>query len=491
MYKLENTENEAKEYTEQMMSFIEKWLGNPAARRLIKFATKKCPTCGIRLDLVAKTYSGEKPKMCFSCKTAVFVIRLVFDSIIKKVKIDQADVELTLKEPLWRKGLTSVLQGIAKYGTKKPFTSYAPFLIVWNITRACNLRCKHCYESALVPEKDELSTKEALKCVDDMAEAGVAYIAISGGEPLVRKDLFEIIKRLNEREISFSIATNATLLTKKNAKKLKENKCSYVQISLDGSTPETHNSFRGKNAFEKTIQGIKNVVEADLIVGTAMTVTNHNLHEVPAVVDLSENLGVQFFMHYNFIPTGRGTEIADLDISPEQREELLNWISNQAGNRKISLLSTAPQYSRVALAKGKGCSLTHFDVMGQNPELGDSVRFLAEFVGGCGTGRLYMALEPNGDMEPCVFIPIILGNIKTDSLLDIWHNHPSLLALRKREEFKGHCQVCQNRNICGGCRARAYGYYRDLQGPDPGCINNLKYWKEIKGTTHSIIAKSR
>jgi radical SAM protein with 4Fe4S-binding SPASM domain len=210
-----------------------------------------------------------------------------------------------------------------------------------------------------------------------------------------------------------------------------------------------------------------------------MTVTKFNYKEVPAAVDLGEKLGASIFMHYNFIPTGRGVGIADMDISPQEREELLQWLSRQSGKRKITLLSTAPQYSRVCMQNQSVCSLTHFDIVGADPKMGESVKFLAEFVGGCGGGRLYCALEPNGDLEPCVFIPIILGNLRKDSLLDIWHHHPALLQMRDRKEFKGNCGVCENRNICGGCRARAYGYFHDLQAPDPGCMNNLKYWNEL------------
>lgn len=220
--------------------------------------------------------------------------------------------------------LDSVLKGIAKYGPTKPFTSYAPFLVVWNITRACNLRCKHCYESAQLPGKDELNTEEALRAVDHLADARIAYIAISGGEPLIRPDLFEITKRMAERETAFSIATNATLMTREKARQLKEAKCLYVQVSLDGAVAGTHNSFRGRDAFEKTLEGIRNAVAEGPIVGLSMTVTKFNYDEVPAAVELGEKLGASIFMHYNFIPTGKGTGIADMDISPKNANNCCN-----------------------------------------------------------------------------------------------------------------------------------------------------------------------
>jgi radical SAM protein with 4Fe4S-binding SPASM domain len=153
-------------------------------------------------------------------------------------------------------------------------------------------------------------------------------------------------------------------------------------------------------------------------------------------------------------------------------------------------LSTAPLYSRICAGTGR-LSLTHFDTFGQNPELAESAKFLADFVGGCGASRLYCALEPNGDIEPCVFIPIVLGNILHDDLLDIWHNHPVLKTIRNRENFKGHCGICKHRNICGGCRARAFGYFRDLTGFDPGCILNQQVSESVmKPTVEAVQVKA-
>jgi len=371
-----------------------------------------------------------------------------------------------------------VLEGIGKYGVQKPFVSRSPFLVVWNFTKACNLNCKHCYEDARTPAPDELSRSEALEAVDRMGEAGVAFIALSGGEPLIRPDLFDIAQRIKENEMGLAIATNGTLLTKENVKRLAEVDCQYIQISLDGATPATHNRFRGGKSFEKTVRGIRNAVESGIKVGVTTCITKDNIHELEAIIDLVESLGADIFMHYNFIPTGRGKEIIDLDISPEEREKLLETLVAQISTRKLSLLSTAPQYGRVCSGFGL-LSLTHYDTFGQT-ELGKKAGFLAEFVGGCGAGRLYMALEPNGDLTPCVFIPITLGNIKHDDLLEVWENHPTLKALRNRKSFWGNCGKCEYQNICGGCRARAYAYYNDLTAPDPGCVNNLEYWELLQ-----------
>ena len=460
---------------EDMADFIDKWLGNPFSRWILKYCTKRCRKCGRRIELALRKYVEEDVDLCIECSVAYRLVKMILDTIMNRINVSKQEFISNLRDPMWRKGLSSVLEGIAKYGPTKPFTAYAPFLIVWNFTNACNLKCKHCYQSAGTSSFDELTTEEALEAVDKMADAGVAYIAFSGGEPLVRKDLFDVIDRIREREMAFSLATNGTLLTKKIVKKLKEYNCLYIQISLDGAKRWTHDSFRGGKSFMRVINGIKNAVESGITVGVATTVTKFNYNEVYDIIELAEELGVNIFMYYNFIPTGRGKDIVNLDISPEERERLLRYMASQIGKRKISLLSTAPQYSRISIACGS-LSLTHFDTIG--PQSKD-LAFLAEFVGGCGTGRLYCALQPNGDITPCVFIPIVLGNIRKDDLLNIWHDSEVLKKIRARDEFIG-CSNCKYINICGGCRARAYSYFGDLQGPDPGCIINNKYWRMLE-----------
>ncbi len=457
---------------QKIAEFVEKWTGNFVSRKALEFCTRQCK-CGRRIELVLKDYAGSRQDMCIGCRMSRFIVGKILDALIKKMNVDKAEMLENLMNPLWRKGLSSVLEGIAKYGPKKPFVAYSPFLVVWNVTRACNLNCMHCYENAHAPAPDELTSKQAMRAVDRMAEAGVAYVAMSGGEPLMRPDFFEIAERIREKELAFSIATNGTLLTKEIAKELNDVKCLYIQISLDGAAAKTHNSFRGRNSFERTVKGIKNAVESGITTSIAMTVTKYNLKEVPRVIVLAEKLGVSIFMHYNFIPTGRGKNILNLDISPKERENLLGYLASQAGNRRISFLSTAPQYARVCSASNcMAASMTHFDTFSQSDN--GSTKFLADFIGGCGTARLYCALEPNGDIEPCVFIPIKCGNIRKDNLLDVWQNNEVMKKLRDRKNFKGKCGICSYKNVCGGCRARAYGYSGDVQQSDPGCILNRK-----------------
>ncbi|KXA98729.1 hypothetical protein AKJ39_01065 [candidate division MSBL1 archaeon SCGC-AAA259J03] len=457
---------------------VEKWLGNPLFRRVLGLFTKRRDG-ERRFEKVLKRYAGEEVDLGLRDRLSYLLVERILDSVVSNAGLEPEEAEENLKQGYWRKGLASVLEGIAWRGPQKPFTSYCPFLVVWNFTNACNLNCKHCYQNADRPTPDELTTEEALRAVDEMADAGLAYIAMSGGEPLIRSDFFDVVERIREREMGFSLATNGTMLTEGRIEKLEENDCLYVQISVDGR-PETHNDLRGADSFEKTMEGVRNAVDSDLTVGLAMTVTEENLSDVDWVIDRTEDVGADMFMHYNFIPTGRGKEMAKLDLNPHEREELLKKLAKESENREIDLLSTAPQYGRVCAEGGlETTSLTHFDTVGQEEGMSEKINFLAEFVGGCGTGRLYWALQPNGDLTPCVFLPEKLGNIRKDDFLEVWKNHPFLKKIRKRKNFEDNCGSCDHRNICGGCRARAYGYFAGVQHPDPGCLKNQEDWQEI------------
>ena len=363
--------------------------------------------------------------------------------------------------------------------------------MVWNFTQLCNLRCKHCYASAGKPDPNELTTQEAYMALRKLVDAGVNIIAFSGGEPLMRKDFFEILKKASDYGVFTAVATNATLITKDVAKKLKDAGLGYVQISLDGAYSETHDGFRGvPNAFDKTIQGIRNCVEQDIFVEVATTATKLNYEEIPAIIDLCEKLNVDWWMMYNFVPTGRGRFIIENDLSPEEREKVLKILWDKLRSKpKLQVLSTAPQYARVALqmekeAKEKTEKLivpTHF----YNPHLHGQLIELSDFIGGCGAGRFYCALEHDGVITPCVFFPLKVGNIKTDNFEEIWENSKVFLDLRDREKLKPHCGVCEYRYVCGGCRARAYGYFGDYLAPDPGCINNKEEWNKLISTKNA------
>jgi len=307
-------------------------------------------------------------------------------------------------------------------------------------------------------------------------------ISFSGGEPLARKDFLEVAKYAADKEFYVSVASNGTLITKTVAQKMREAGVQYVEISLDGFE-ETHDEFRGMpGSWKRAVEGIKNYVEVGLDTGVATTATHYNLKEIPKLVEFVENeLHVKRFIVFNFIPVNRGKEIADQDLTPKEREELLDFLYSKLidSNRKLDVFSTAPQYAVTSYKFAFGPMVaTHFMNRDALEMLKGRTKSLTEFIGRCGAGRLYCGMEPNGDIVPCVFIPVKVGNIREQSLVKIWRESTVLKQIRNRDVFKG-CGECQYKHICGGCRARAYAYFNDLQGPDPGCSFNQKYWEKI------------
>lgn len=461
--------------TTTTIEILKSTIGNPLIRKVIS-GLRFCDTCNKnRIEVALELYVGIRKDACLKCKLAGKAISSIIKTGGKAFGTSQDLLKEQFTHPSWRKGLANVLTGIAHFGVQRPFITGAPFLVVWDITYACNLKCKHCYASAGKNPSKELTTEEAKKGIDQLDRASVPIIAFSGGEPLVRKDILELTNYAYKKGMYVSVATNATMITKKKAREMKESGVRFTQISLDGASADTHDKFRGiKGVYEKTIMGIKQCVDEGFFVNIATTATQYNYKEIPKIIDLCEELNVDWFMIYNFVPTGRGAFIAENDLNPFEREELLSTLWQKLKNGgAVNVLTTAPQFARVALeseiGKSKKIVPTHF----ANPSLSDKLINLAEFIGGCGCGRLYCAIKANGDIEPCVFFPLTIGNIKKDNFETLWRNNQILKELRNKDILEGNCGQCDYRYYCGGCRARAYGYTGNYLAPDPGCVNNL------------------
>jgi radical SAM protein with 4Fe4S-binding SPASM domain len=467
-------------------------------KRILAMLTRKCRSdkdthLNVALDLIA----GTRRIACPICKISALLTQGVLTIGANVFGTTLDTVQDALKDSIFRRAMSSVIEGLVRFGVAKPFTPGAPFQVVWNVTRACNLKCKHCYENAGKKGLDELSTAEALKTIDRLAEAGVVFLAFSGGEPTIRPDILTLIRRAAEYGIYVAVATNGLSFSNpERVKRFKEAGMKFVQISIDGAQAETHDEFRGvPGAFKKTISGIKNCVAEDLFVEVSTTVTHHNLGEIHDVIRLCENLRVRWLMFYNLVPVGRGTELIDTDLTPQEREYLLEVLLDRINNPQqssLEVLTTAPQLGRVAFeantqggSQNEIVSPTHFN----NVRLPAQMRGLTEFIGGCGAGRFYVAIEPNGDIYPCVFFPhtkaMKVGNILRDDFRTIWTHSPLLQRLRNKGLLKGACGTCKTRYVCGGCRARAISYFGDELGPDPGCIHNQEYWDKLSGTCSS------
>jgi len=380
--------------------------------------------------------------------------------------------------PATRKGLVATVRSVGHLGLGQPQRFLAPLMVVWNFTQACNLQCKHCYQSAGRRADDELTFDEQKRVVDLLDARDVPMIAFSGGEPVLSPTFLPIARYAADRGMHLTVATNGTLCTPDKVRAMVDAGIRYAEISLDSVRPERHDAFRGASGYwEGAVRGIRNVVATPGIKsGVAMTVTRWNLDELEPMIEWAIAEGVDTFYAFNFIPTGRARDIVDQDLSPQERERMLATLQKYLTDGRISIMSSAPQYGRACLELGDPLSPVNTGHYGHGG--GRMTRILARYVGGCGAGRCYCAIQPNGDVTPCVFMPIRLGNLRTDPFDDLW-NHEVMECLRNREDRSGHCLTCDYKTTCGGCRARSWGYFHDLRRPDPGCKFNQDAWDEV------------
>jgi len=388
---------------------------------------------------------------------------------MKKLGMSRQMKEGFLSNRYNRQTVMNVIRTVANNGLEQPFRFDGPLLIVWNYTSLCNLRCRYCYQSAGKPLDDELSFEERINLINQMVDANVAFLAISGGEPLMGPRFWDVLEYA-AKFLHISIATNGTLLEDRSlVDRLADNGVKNVFVSLDGATQESHEYIRGKGSYARTIKGIQNLVANPYLhVGINTVVTQRNFGEISDLLKLSGELGVNSFSHYNFIPTGRGSDDHKNDLSPQQREALLTMLSEWHAKRKttkLNIISTSPQYCRILYeqSEGKTTGLFHYTV-----DAGSSIKGIIKYAGGCGAGRVYAAVQPNGKMSPCVFMPQVeIGDIRKERLKDIWKNSEICKAISDREHYHFRCP--KYHYVCGGCRARALAY-GDILGADPGCI---------------------
>jgi radical SAM protein with 4Fe4S-binding SPASM domain len=383
--------------------------------------------------------------------------------------------------------MLSVVKGIANFGIKYPQPTGAPIAIVWNITNRCNLNCLHCHQdSSPTSSYPELTSSQAFKVMDNMTDAGVAILTFSGGEPLLRKDIYDAVKRANDNGMLCTIASNGTLITREVAKKLAKAGIKRVEIGLDGATAEIHDFLRNMHgSFKATIEGIKNCAEIGFDeLATTMTLHSKNVSELEETMELAEKLGATRFYLNRLIPAGRGVEACYLDVTPEEKikaletlytkfhKSILNGFGMQCYARGMTY------YSRLSYERSKGKvftvseALSGYEKMFQDKfglEISKIVRKLPAGFSGCSAGLTYAGLAASGDLIPCVPAPIKLGNLLEQNLEEIWINNELLNYIRNRKALKGSCKICVYDDLCGGCRYTAYITHEDWLGPDTSC----------------------
>lgn len=346
-------------------------------------------------------------------------------------------------------------------------------IVVWNITRTCNLKCVHCYnDSGACKADDELSTEEAKVVLDDLAQFGVPSVLFSGGEPLMRPDLFELIGYAGEQRVRTVISTNGTLITTDVAKKIKERGVSYVGISLDG-VGEVNDKFRGvSGAFDRAVQGIKNCQDAGVRIGLRLTLTKKNIQDLESLFDFFEAENIERACFYHFVPSGRGGTMADEALTHPQSRDAVETILaktklyKQAG-RKTDILTVDNHVDGVYL---------YLKLLEEDAGRADEVWKLLTWNGGgmYSSGVGIGCIDFHGKVHPDQFWwHYDLGNVREKPFSRIWMDtsDPLLRGLKDRRKYlKGRCRVCKFIDGCGGSlRVRADLYFGDPWAPDPAC----------------------
>lgn len=351
------------------------------------------------------------------------------------------------------------------------FSSDKRPVVVWNITRRCNLKCIHCYAKANeTSSEDELSTAEGKKLLDDLAGFGVPVILFSGGEPLVRKDLPELASYAVEKGMRAVISTNGTLITDNVAKELKDIGLSYVGISLDG-TEKVNDRFRGVNgAFKSAINGIKSCKKAGIKVGLRFTVNNHNGNEIPAIFDILEDMDIPRVCFYHLVYAGRGSKMIEEDLSHEKSREIVDLIIDKTR----SLHERGKPKEVLTVDNHADGPYLYLRLLKEDPDRAAEVLKLLEMNDGNNSGRGIGCVSWDGEVYADQFWRhYSFGNIKERPFSEIWTDtsEPLMKKLKeKKKHVKGKCASCRWLDICGGnFRVRAEAATGDLWAPDPAC----------------------
>jgi radical SAM protein len=379
-----------------------------------------------------------------------------------------------------------------------------PFLAIWEVTQSCDLACKHCRAAAQpIAHPDELTNAEGKALIDQIAEMHVPIFVFTGGDPLKRKDVFELIRYASDKGVQVAVTPSATpLLTREAMFKLKEAGLVRLGISLDGSTPEIHDAFRGlPGAWERTIQAIEWAKEAGIPVQVHSTISRHNVHDLDNLCALFEKLAIVMWNVFFLVPVGRG-QLGDL-LSGEEFENVFGKIYELSHRVNFQIKTTeAMHYRRYLLqhnleerrlGHGHPHGASAHDAAGY--EAGTPTRDAQTRTVGWATRRVndgkgFLFVSHTGNVYPSGFLPIHAGNIKQTPLQDIYRNAPIFKSLRYTSKLEGKCGACEYKEICGGSRARAYAVTGDPLAQEPCCIYQPKNWDPELESEASAFANS-
>jgi len=332
---------------------------------------------------------------------------------------------------------------------------------VWEMTTACNLRCIHCHASGGKPAAGELTTGEAKSLLDQLAEVSeFRMMAFTGGEPLVRPDVFELLAYSQALGFTNTMATNATLIDDDVARRLQRYGMVIAAVSLDGFDATTHDYVRGQaGAFDAALEGMRALRRAGILLHINITAMEYNMDQMEPLMALIEELDTGILLMYQLVPVGRGENIGEAALDLGANERLIRFMAQtQRDSRAIMEPVAGPQYWPFLLQQA-------------GIENGPLLRLAETVFHGCSAGRGFVYIKSNGDVWPCPFIEVSCGNMRQAPFETIWTTAPVFEDLRNREErLQGRCGECSYRQLCGGCRGRSWATTGDYLAEDPSCF---------------------
>ena len=342
-------------------------------------------------------------------------------------------------------------------------------MIAWEVTRSCNLACGHCRASALRgPYPGELETEKCLQLLDEIAAVAQPVIILTGGEPLLRKDIYAIAAYGNQKGLRMVLATNGTFVTETVAGRLSEAGIQRVSVSLDGPDAGSHDAFRCvPGAFAEALAGIAAMKKAGLEFQINTTITQANLAQIREIHDLAHRLGAAAHHIFLLVPTGRGKEMADQAITASAYEETLNWFYEEGLGCAIQLKATcAPHYYRIFHQRKK----ERGGAPAQVPSAGGGGHPLHTMTRGCLGGISFCFISHTGQVQPCGYLELDCGQVSEKGFAEIWNDSKIFRDLRDLNIYGGKCGRCEFIRVCGGCRARAYEATGDYLAEEPLCV---------------------
>jgi len=347
-----------------------------------------------------------------------------------------------------------------------------PFTVAWEVTRACAYACIHCRAEAQ-PKRDprELTTEEGFGLIDELVDAGRPILIVTGGDPMMRPDLFDLIRYAAGRGLRVALSPTATkLVTPERLREAREAGVARIQMSLDGSRPEVQDAFRGRpGSFERTLEILDDIRSAGISLQVGTTVSRYNVDDLEAIARIVGEYGAVMWSLFFLVPTGRGKR-EDM-ISPEEHERVFNWLYDLSKAAPFDVRTTAAQhYRRVVIQRRRQEAMTSergLLVTGAGYSFADG---LGQSNRGVNDGNGFAFISHTGDVCPSGFLPLPGGNVREQSFAEIYRSSALFRDLRDYSRLKGKCGVCDFREVCGGSRARAYAVSGDYLESDPYCV---------------------